>query len=614
MSVVEEVRERTDIVELVSQYVPLTKAGSTYKARCPFHQERTPSFIVNPDRQTWHCFGACGTGGDAFSFVMRAENVDFKEALRRLADRTGIALPARAEEAQREEKSRLHAALDAAALFYANLLVNAGEAAAARTHLNERAMARATWEVYQLGYSPSAWDGLSKYLKGQGFRGEELIECGLVARRESGGVYDRFRNRLMIPIRDARGRTIGFGARLLAGEGPKYINSPATALFDKSATLYGLDRAQKAIRAADRAIVVEGYFDVLAAHQAGFLDVVGSMGTAITPKQITGIKRLTKNLILALDPDAAGDEATLRGIEVAREAFDRQTRPVPTWQGLVRYDAQLDASIRIMDMPRGLDPDALVRSDPARWRELVASAKPVADYLFEAVTARLDLSRSKDKSLAVERLLPVIREIGDPVQQAHYLQRLSRLVQVDERTLAAAVARVRRAAGKPASERPAVTGAAPAAFGGVEDYLALLVLQQPGLRARIAELDPAQFESAAAREILTSLQQIGPKILDIDIADKLNFGRKTGLPQMDEAAAERAFADALRRLREQRLRRSLQALGTMQSDAEAAGEDLAVRDLAQKTVQFSQALGRLHREQGRPGWTQTRSTGRARRP
>src|SRR5439155_14022529 len=195
-------------------------------------------------------FGACGTGGDAFSFVMRAENVDFKEALRRLADRAGVALPARAEEAQREEENaRLHAALDAAALFYANLLVSAAEAAAARAHLTERAMARATWEVYQLGYSPSAWDGLSKYLKGRGFSEEELVESGLAAKRESGGIYDRFRNRLIIPIRDARGRTVGFGARLLAGEGPKYINSPATPLFDKSATLFGLDRAQKAIRA-----------------------------------------------------------------------------------------------------------------------------------------------------------------------------------------------------------------------------------------------------------------------------------------------------------------------------------------------------------------------------
>jgi DNA primase len=615
VSVVDEVRARTDIVELVSQYVPLTKSGRSFKARCPFHQERTPSFLVNPDRQTWHCFGACGTGGDAFSFVMRAENVDFREALRRLADRAGIALQAQPEaERQEEARGRLYAALEAATLFYANLLLTAPAGAPARAHLSERGMERATWEAYQLGYSPSAWDALSKHLLGKGFSVDELKECGLVAARESGGVYDRFRNRLVIPIRDARGRTVGFGARLLAGEGPKYINSPATELFDKSASLYGIDRAQKAIRAADQAVIVEGYFDVLAAHQAGLLDVVGSMGTAITPKQIAGLKRLTKNLVLALDPDAAGEEATLRGIEVAREAFDRSAVPVPTWQGLVRYHSALDASIRILELPRGVDPDELVRRDAAEWRALVAAARPVTDYLFDAVTGRLDLSRSKDKSRAVERLLPVVREIGDPVQQAHYLQRLSRLVQVDERTLAGAVARVRnrRPENSPAEH---VTEPAPATFRDVlEEYLVALLLTQPALRARISELQPERFESAAAREMLSNLGQIGAKRLDIDDPDNLNFGGKVRLPEMDEGAAEKAFADALRRLNEQRLRRSLRSLAAMQSEAEGAGEELAARDLAQQTVAFSKALGEMHREQLRPGMTPARFAGRTRRP
>lgn len=620
MSVVDDVRERTDIVELVTQYVPLTKAGRTFKARCPFHQERTPSFVVNPERQTWHCFGACGTGGDVFSFLMRAEHLDFRGALERLAERAGIALEARPEQAQEQEQhARLLQALSHAATFYANLLVNAAEAQPARDHLLGRGLQRDTWDTFQLGYSPNVWEGLTGYLRGQGFTDLELVESGLAAERDSGGLYDRFRNRLMIPIRDPKGAVIGFGARLLAGDGPKYINSRATALFDKSAVLFGLDSAQKAIRERDQAVIVEGYFDVLAAQLAGEKNVVGSMGTAITPKQIDRLKRLTKNLVLALDPDAAGDEATLRGIEVAKEAFDRESVPVPTWRGLVRYDARLDASIRILEMPRGVDPDELIRSNPEDWRRRVSAAKPVTDYLFEAVTSRLDLSRGKDKSRAVEQLLPVIREIGDPVLQAHYLQRLSRLVQVDERTLASAVARVRSRptsmrASPPASEEVATGEATPAGFRDrLEAYAVALVLAHPELRSRISELEPDQFEDTALRELLTNLQQNVPNRLDTVIPDNLNFGVTATLPGLDEQTASKAFSVAARRLKERRLRRSLQSIGGMRTEAAEVGEDLVVYDLAEKTVQFSQALGRLHRDQTRSGWASSRRAGRGRR-
>ena len=287
----------------------------------------------------------------------------------------------------------------------------------------------------------------------------------------------------MIPIRDVRGRVIGFGARTLDAEGvPKYINSPQTPLFNKSATLFGLDMAKGAIRAQGLAVIVEGYMDVLQAHQAGIANVVASMGTALTEEQLRLLKRMTKNFALALDADAAGDQATLRGLAVARETLDREIVPVPTPRGLVRYESRLDANISIITLPPGMDPDDVIRESPERWAELVDQALPIVDYYFQVVTADLDLTTAKGKAEARRRLMEIIREIGDQVEKTHYVQKLARLIRVDEKVLWRDLAgrQSRRRKGERVTPQPQEEATPPFSFG-VEEYCLSMLLRRPYL-------------------------------------------------------------------------------------------------------------------------------------
>jgi DNA primase len=486
MSVVDEVKQRLDIVEVISQYVPLKKAGRSYKGLCPFHNEKTPSFIVFAENQSWHCFGACSTGGDVFSFVMKRENLDFGEALAVLAARAGVELQPRSATVSADEQrvERLRQIVADAAGYFNYLLVRAGEAAVARDYLARRGFTPQTWETWQLGYSLDSWDTLKDRLLSKGYTLAEIEEAGMIIRRDDGsGYYDRFRGRLMIPIRDPQGRTIGFGARVLREEPgrpqPKYINSPQSPLFDKSNVLYGLDMAKKAIREADLAVLVEGYMDVLMSHQVGVANVVAGMGTALTEAQMRQIKRYSGNLTLALDPDAAGAHATLRGLEAARQTMDQELQPVFSPTGLLRTESRLKAQLRIAALPDGLDPDELAYADVGRWRQVIADAKPIVDYYLALVGREEDLSTARGKATAVERMAPIIWEIANPVEREHQVQRLARLVKADERLIAdqimrsAAVARDGQAAASrprtdaPVGEAESSPGAAPRAAGAL---------------------------------------------------------------------------------------------------------------------------------------------------
>ena len=450
MSVVDEVKERLDIVEVISQYVPLKKAGRSYKGLCPFHNEKTPSFVVFPENQSWHCFGSCSTGGDVFSFVMKRENLDFGEALATLAARAGVELQPRTATASADEQKveRLREIVADAAAYFNYLLNRAPEAVIARDTLERRGFTQQTWENWQLGYSLDTWDALKDRLVGKGYTLAEIEAAGMVIQRDDGsGYYDRFRGRLMIPIRDVQSRTIGFGARVLREEPgrpqPKYINSPQTPLFDKSNVLYGLDLAKKAIRDADLAVIVEGYMDVLMSHQVGVANVVAGMGTALTESQMRQLKRYSNNLTLALDPDAAGDHATIRGLETARQAMEREWQPVVGPSGLVRQESRLKAQLRIAALPDGLDPDELAYADVDRWRRVIADAKPIVDYYLALVGREEDLSTARGKANAVERIAPIIREIANAVERGHYIQQLARLIQTDERLVAERIAQTR---------------------------------------------------------------------------------------------------------------------------------------------------------------------------
>lgn len=439
MSVIDDVKARLDILDVVSGYVSLQKAGRNFKALCPFHQEKTPSFVVFPDTQTWRCFGACGEGGDVFSFVMKKEGWDFGEALRVLAERAGVELKplTPAQQQQASENERLQGMLEETARFFHEQLLTTPAAQGARDYVAGRGLRPETVAAFQLGYAPDDWRQALQHLQMLGYTQDEVVEAGVAIRNEQGNVYDRFRHRLVIPIRDGRGRTAGFGARALEKEAvPKYLNSPQGPLFDKSRLLYGLDAARRAIRETETAVIVEGYMDVLQAHQAGFANVVAQMGTALTEDQLRQLNRYASRLILALDPDAAGLNATMRGLNVARETLDGDRVVTFDPRGMMRYTGLLELDIRVVSLPEGNDPDDLIRREPAAWEALLARAIPVADFVIQQGTAHLTAQSSPQEREQVARvLLPILTATESDIQRSSNIQALARRVRIDERAL-----------------------------------------------------------------------------------------------------------------------------------------------------------------------------------
>jgi DNA primase len=444
MSQIEEIKSRIDIVDLVGETVKLRRAGKNYSGLCPFHNEKTPSFIVSPDRQTWRCFGQCGEGGDIFKFVMKKEGWDFKEALRFLADRAGVKLETyRAEKPEEKEAhERLYGLLEDALTYYRYYLSTPAGNFALDYILEKRQLTADTIETFGLGYAPPGWDTALKHFKEKGFTEAEMLSAGLVSQRENGSFIDRFRNRLMIPIRDENGRMTGFGARILdPNDVPKFMNSPETPLFSKSRLLYGLDRARKSIRAADQAVIVEGYLDVIALHQAGFENVVSPMGTSLTEDQLRLLKKFTRRMVLALDPDAAGQKAVLRGLDAARQTLDRSDELGFDARGLLHHEARLQADLRVASMPDNLDPDEIVQRDPQQWKQLIEQAQPIVVHVMGALSSGRDLDDAKVKSEIVAQVLPLIEDLPNPVERDTYRQRLARFLKVDERSISGAQAR-----------------------------------------------------------------------------------------------------------------------------------------------------------------------------
>jgi DNA primase len=587
VSVVDDVKQKLDIVDIVSESVKLRKSGRSFSGFCPFHPNtRTPAFHVFPDTQTWHCFGSCNTGGDVFTFLMKKENIDFGEALRRLAHRAGVEL-AREGPGEDAERKRLREILATTAAHFHYLLKNHPDAQNAREYLARRFITPDAIEQFQLGYSLNQWESAKSFLVGKGYALRDLEVAGVVIQGERGSHYDRFRGRLMFPIRNRNGEVIGFGARTLTGEDPKYLNSPQTSLFDKSATLYGLDMARDAIRAQNLAVIVEGYMDVIGAHQGGFKNVVASLGTALTQKQLELLKRLTKRYAFALDPDSAGEEATKRGLEVAREALDRKTVPVPMGVGLIGFEERLEAELLVISLPPGKDPDELIHEDPARWTELVSRAEPLVDFYFRVLTRDLDLKLPRDKSVAVRRLAPIIREIGDAVQRAHYTQQLARLVQVPEPTIAQQIAQ-KRAPRQPTGQTEELPAATLRPASRLEEYLLTLALHTPEHLSRIAFLDADDFDAADSRALFVALRD-AERAAPTDLFDRDDFrasldeslrslcdqllARAQELPELSEPDLACEIEKAALRLQVQHDQAEVERLQMILQDAELGADE-----------------------------------------
>jgi DNA primase len=574
----ERVREATDLVELVGAYVALRKAGKHYKGLCPFHQEKTPSFVVFPESQTFHCFG-CGAGGDAIGFLMRAEQLGFREALERLAERAGIALvPARPPDAVLDARlARLAELNTMATAWFSHVLWNTAHGEPGRRLLEQRGVDREVAERFQLGFAPEVRDALLAHLARRGATSEELLEAGLAVRREDGRVYDRFRYRLIFPIRDREGRVIGFGARALGDAQPKYLNSPQTALFDKSASLYAIDLALEPIRRAREVVVVEGYMDAVTAHQFGYTTVVASMGTALTERQVRLVRRLVDRIVLALDADAAGQAATLRGLDVVRESLAEPDRPALDPQQLVRFERTLRVDVRIARLPEGTDPDALIRRDREAWERAIRQPVPLLDFYLDAVIGPVPPADPRARSQLLQRIGPLLWEIGDRVVQEHYVREVARRLQVREelvRRLPRAARRPQAGAAQPVPTRPMTA----------EEHLVALLLRFPQTApAVLAEVADGDVVDARHLEILQALRGAGGTADPAALPEPLQpyagalVARLGQLPETPARLALQMIRQALQRLRRERHDERVRALQDDVRAAEAGGDREALR-------------------------------------
>ena len=629
MSVVDEIKARIDIVDLVSESVQLRRTGKNYTGFCPFHSNtRTPAFAVFPDTGTWRCFGQCNEGGDVFGYVMKKEGWDFSEALRFLAEKSGVELKPQTseEQAAAEENDHLRALLEEAATFYRHQLLNTPAGRSALDYIYERGLQDEVIEAFGLGYAPDAWEAASGYFKSKGYQEEDLLQAGLASERDGGGTYDRFRNRLMFPIRDERGRMAGFGARILNPEDvPKFLNSPQTAVFDKGRLLYGLDRARKAIRDQDQAVIVEGYLDVVALHQAGYANAVSPMGTALTEHHLYLLKRYSRRIVLALDPDAAGDRATLRGLQIARQTLDREADPVFDARGLMRFEARLQADIRVTTLPEGMDPDDVVQRDPQEWERILKNARPIVEHVMETLASTSDLQDAKIKNEIAAQVIPLIRDVPSPIERDTYRQRLARLLRVDERTLlvdTSATSRPPRRRAKPQPPTQVQAGEpAPASISGayaLESHILGVLMRRPDLLYRVdrllqemglSRLSQADFQHTDHQAILRLLQAS----VDQDMAEPLNYVLNSlSLPMMEVADGllartgnldpndDRVLEDILRGLitiRQAAVRQNIDYLRYLMEDAQQQGQ-MKVTQYQQTMVQHTQVLQQLNRALG----------------
>jgi len=563
MTAIDDVKSRLDIVEVISQRVPLQRSGNSYKAPCPFHHEKTPSFHVFPDRQSWRCFGACATGGDVLSFVMKAEGLEFGEALKQMAQVAGVTLPQRGQNPQNEADYKINE--DTRAYFQRTLA--SAQGASTREYLEKRGVDKQAIEAFGVGLSPTDGESLKNHLIREGYSPEELVSAGVVRVGDDGISHDLFRGRLMFPIRDAHGNLVGFGARTLDGTEPKYLNSPQGPMFDKSRILYAMDRARTDIR-KNGAVIVEGYMDAIAAHQAGFKNVIAQMGTALTEFQVDEIRRLTGKMTMALDQDVAGQNATLRSLDVVLQNFRTKT---VNKQGPDGTTQTVDADPRIIVMPPGQDPDEVIHRSPTDWSNLVESAIPAITFRINAITGQGDITSPEGKARCVAEAAPFIHLLAGGIQQANAIEQLAGNLSVPIDTVKAALSRpsVARRTRQPEQPRSAAATASPFAkldHDPMEEYCLQLLLGYPEVREMAGGLRPEFFTRHENRELFVRWLDVGPgmdkdKMLaavrrdgDDEVTAQLNALSEKPMIPSDATGRTKSLAEVVSRLEERNLK------------------------------------------------------------
>jgi DNA primase len=594
----DEIRRRVDLAELVGAHVALKKAGRSFKGLCPFHQEKTPSFTVDPEKGLWFCHG-CKLGGDVFDFMMRISNLSFMEAAEALAKRAGVRLERSPEEAARAtERDRMYGALEAAAGFFRDQLFHAGRGTAARAYLERRGVDAATGDRFRLGYAPAAWDDLQKVLGGRGFAPALLEKTGLVNARASGdGFYDLFRNRLMFPIVDLQDRVVGFGGRALDDSEPKYLNSRETPIFVKGRTLYALNWAREAVRKYDELVIVEGNMDVLTAHQYGIANAVASLGTALTADQVQVMRRLASRAVIVYDADASGQAAMERAMALFEEA---------------------DLPVRVVVLPAG-DPDEFLRTRGVEaFRGLIAGALPVFEYQLRMAAARHDPQTVDGKVRIVDELLPVVSAVSNPVRQAEYVRVLAERFDLREDAVRQRLRARREGRGASAPARGASgSGRATGGAGGrgspdvpvasqdtararAERWLLHLMVHVAELRRDLAtRLSAEEFTDPVHRAlagVLLGAADADPdrlrSALNDEPAERLLLGLLFEEPPVEEKDRERVVNESVEYLvHRQRAAGRFDALQKAISAAQAAGDVQQVRRLQ---TEYEELIGMMH--------------------
>jgi DNA primase len=604
----DEIKERLDIVDVVSGYLPsLKKAGRYYKAQCPFHGERTPSFVVFPERQSWRCFGACSRGGDVLSFVMGVEKLEFGDAVKLLAHRAGVAI----ERYRRASKAPniLHKINEAAATFFQDLL-RSQQGVAARAYLNKRGVDSTTSDHFRLGLSSGRKTALVEHLHKMGYSQEEVVSAGLASSFDDATYRDMFIGRLIFPIHDDQGSIAGFGGRSLDGIDPKYLNTPRTDVFDKGHILYAFHMAKSSIKDSGEGVIVEGYMDAIAAHQFGFTNVVASMGTALTEEQVKLLRRVGQSFVLAMDPDFAGQEATFRSLESSWRVFEKRVVG-GSKRNLPIYQRTNVSSLKIALLPADKDPDTVIRDGADLWTEVIDKSLSLLDYLFMSAPARWDLKTSEGKAHAAEQLYPLIAEMELSFDQESYFRKLADTLGVKPATLEASLGRPRRELYS-GSARKSTLKASSTPFESdrrdrLEEHLLALLLRWPGLRERVNGLDPHVLEQWENREIFTLWMGCSVNggiigdllgLLEEDMREQVNHLLTLTIPPMDLRQRGRAILECSRRLEERRLRKMKVEEATLLSGDNELDRTAVVidGDIGRQAVDTNDRLRRIFHE------------------
>ena len=569
---IEEIKNKLDIVEVIGSYIKLKKAGANYKALCPFHSEKKPSFFVSPSRQIWKCFG-CGAGHSIFDFVMQIEGVEFGDALRILAKRAGITLR-RQDPRLKTERKRLYEICELACQFFQKQLESEG-GKRAKDYLLKRGLKKESIKDYRLGYAPGAWRSLSDFLISKGYKSEEIIKAGLAIGKEksptsdtyklSPNHYDRFRGRVMFPVFDLNSQVIGFGGRILPQEKeelekeiPKYMNTPNTLLYDKSRVLYNLNKARMAIRKKDFCILVEGYFDTILSSQAGFENIVATSGTALTDSQLKTLKRYSGNLFTAFDMDIAGKLATKRGIDLAQlRGFD----------------------IKIITMPKGSDPADIISKNSKQWQELIQKAKSILEFYFESALSRFNKEALEGKKKISKVLLPVIKRIPDKIEQSFWVEQMSKVLGIKEEAIFEELKKI--SLDLPEISSDFIKRPEKSRRELLEERIGILALLEPENLELITKEEIPLFSQKFSKLISHLKKDAQKKVKDPELQELINFLSLKGEVE-EEIEVPEDFKRCLKEFRNLSTKEKLDEISGQIKEAEVENDFSKVKKLIQK--------------------------------